>query len=269
MGWWEDLTDDGSSLLDDFLYTGTGSDKTIDWSKLISTGGGIAALAGVFDSEQPKTGYQGSIPKYEPIRARVANTYDPDRRPGSGGQRYFSDTRFSTPDTEAGDVTAAQAQATALEAANLVNPAKQLRPTPPVSIQAPVSETAIASPASGVAQLLPVPDAETLVTESDGNVAFASGGIVDSPRAQQGIGFLNGAQDGMRDTRQTTINNNQPAALSDGEFVVPSDVVSHLGNGNSSAGAQQLYDMMDRIRQARTGSASQGPQINPQSYMPR
>jgi hypothetical protein len=36
----------------------------------------------------------------------------------------------------------------------------------------------------------------------------------------------------------------QPAALSDGEFVVPADVVSHLGNGNSDAGAEAVvrYD---------------------------
>ena len=50
--------------------------------------------------------------------------------------------------------------------------------------------------------------------------------------------------------------------------MVPADVVSHLGNGNSNAGAQQLYDMMDRVRKARTGRESQGTQINPSRYMP-
>jgi hypothetical protein len=50
--------------------------------------------------------------------------------------------------------------------------------------------------------------------------------------------------------------------------VVPADVVSHLGNGNSSAGAKQLYDMMDRIRKARTGTEQQGKQVNPTKYTP-
>ena len=55
--------------------------------------------------------------------------------------------------------------------------------------------------------------------------------------------------------------------MSDGEFVMPADVVSHLGNGNSEAGANELYAMMDRVRQARTGSKQQGKQINPNDFM--
>jgi hypothetical protein len=50
--------------------------------------------------------------------------------------------------------------------------------------------------------------------------------------------------------------------------VVPADVVSHLGNGNSEAGAQRLYSMMDKIRKARTGTTKQGKQINPNKYLP-
>ena len=72
----------------------------------------------------------------------------------------------------------------------------------------------------------------------------------------------------MADTIPATIDNKDPAALSGGEFVVAADVVSGLGNGNSEAGAKQLYDMMDRIRKARTGTIQQGKQINPQQYMP-
>jgi hypothetical protein len=74
--------------------------------------------------------------------------------------------------------------------------------------------------------------------------------------------------DGMSDDIPATIDGTQPAALSDGEFVVPADVVSHLGNGSSDAGAQQLYSMMDRIRQARTGTTEQGKEINPKKMMP-
>jgi hypothetical protein len=60
----------------------------------------------------------------------------------------------------------------------------------------------------------------------------------------------------------------QRAALADGEFVVPADVVSHLGNGSTNAGAKRLYAMMDKVRQARTGNPKQGRQINPNRFMP-
>jgi hypothetical protein len=60
----------------------------------------------------------------------------------------------------------------------------------------------------------------------------------------------------------------QEARLADGEFVIPADVVSHLGNGSSKAGAQRLYSMMDRVREARTGTTKQGREINPAQYMP-
>jgi hypothetical protein len=82
-------------------------------------------------------------------------------------------------------------------------------------------------------------------------------------------GYLKGPGDGMSDDIPATINGEQPAALADGEFVVPADVVSHLGNGSAEAGSKQLYAMMDRIRKARTGRKSQGKEIKPGKYMPR
>jgi hypothetical protein len=74
--------------------------------------------------------------------------------------------------------------------------------------------------------------------------------------------------DGMSDEIPATIDGEQEARLSDGEFVLPADIVSHLGNGSSDAGAKQLYSMMDRIRQARTGSKKQGTEIDVGRYMP-
>jgi len=74
--------------------------------------------------------------------------------------------------------------------------------------------------------------------------------------------------DGMSDEIEATIEGEQEARLSDGEFVVPADVVSHLGNGSSDAGAKRLYEMMDKIRMARTGTKKQGKEINPERYMP-
>ena len=80
--------------------------------------------------------------------------------------------------------------------------------------------------------------------------------------------YLDGPTDGMADQIKTDIDGKQPARLSHGEFVIPADVVSHLGNGNSDAGADVLYDMMAKVRKARTGNTKQGKQINPRKYTP-
>ena len=80
--------------------------------------------------------------------------------------------------------------------------------------------------------------------------------------------YLQGETDGMADKLPARIGNDQPAALSHGEFVIPADVVSHMGNGNSDAGAKKLYQMMDKIRMARTGNKKQGKKINPDKFMP-
>jgi hypothetical protein len=93
-----------------------------------------------------------------------------------------------------------------------------------------------------------------------GIVKMAAGGM--PPR------FLSGGGDGMSDSIPATIGGTQEARLADGEFVIPADVVSHLGNGSSKAGAKQLYSMMDRIRKARTGNEKQGRQIKPKKMMP-
>jgi hypothetical protein len=92
---------------------------------------------------------------------------------------------------------------------------------------------------------------------------MASGGIASL--ATQGR-YFGGPTDGMGDVIPATIDRQEPAMLSDGEFVIPADVVSHFGNGNSDAGAEQLFGMMDRVRRARTGTPSQGREINPMQY---
>lgn len=95
---------------------------------------------------------------------------------------------------------------------------------------------------------------------------YAKGGIAT---LNTGGMYLGGATDGMADKIPANIDGNQAAALSDGEFVLPADVVSHLGNGNSEAGAKVLYSMMERIRKARTGTTEQGKQINPGKMLPK
>ena len=95
---------------------------------------------------------------------------------------------------------------------------------------------------------------------------YAAGGLASLP----GKGYYLGVPtDGMADQVPAQIDGRQPAALSVGEFVIPADVVSHLGNGNSEAGAKQLYGMMDRVRKERTGTTKQGKQINPAAFMPQ
>jgi len=74
--------------------------------------------------------------------------------------------------------------------------------------------------------------------------------------------YLNGMTDGMADEVPSNIDGVQPAALSDGEFVIPADVVSHLGNGSSNAGANVLNDMMSNVRETRTGNPKQGKEID-------
>ena len=102
----------------------------------------------------------------------------------------------------------------------------------------------------------------TVKAAEGGIMGLARGGSAKRPR------YLQGATDGMADKLSTNIDGKQAAALSHGEFVVPADVVSHLGNGNSEAGAKQLYKMMDRIRLARTGNKKQGKRINPEKFTP-
>jgi hypothetical protein len=80
--------------------------------------------------------------------------------------------------------------------------------------------------------------------------------------------MLKGPGDGMSDSIPGVIGKRQPARLADGEFVVPADVVSHLGNGSTDAGAKRLYAMMDKVRKARTGNKKQGKKIKPEKYMP-
>ena len=121
----------------------------------------------------------------------------------------------------------------------------------------------------------PVPQNVLKMAEGGSLQEMAQRGTIIPRMATGGLGaysdggqMLKGPGDGMSDSIPATINQKQPARLANDEFVVPADVVSHLGNGSSDAGAKQLYAMMDRIRQARTGTKKQGKKVNPTKYMP-
>lgn len=95
-------------------------------------------------------------------------------------------------------------------------------------------------------------------------IRAAQGGLMSMAKGR----YLQGPGDGMSDSIHANIDGKQEARLATGEFVVPADVVSHLGNGDSTAGAKQLHSMMDRARMSRTGTKKQGKQINPRKVMP-
>ena len=214
-----------------------------------------------------------TIPQRTAIRGVVPGTYDPLRRPGSSGQRYFSNIAYvdnvEDPAAQRTANLAEQAirneQATGLAALNASNPAMQQRPAALAPAPIPTMGPATVTPnqTSGVSRLY-----DLLAQYLEGTklqpYGYAQGGLASV--APQGM-YLGGPTDGMADQIPATIDNKQPAALSDGEFVIPADVVSHLGNGNSDAGAQNLYSMMERVRKARTGNPEQGRQIDPNKYL--
>jgi hypothetical protein len=113
-------------------------------------------------------------------------------------------------------------------------------------------------------------------TKDDGSsdqVLAASGGIMGANLGGYAAGgnprLLKGPGDGMSDSIPATIGNRQPARLADGEFVVPADVVSGLGNGSTDAGAKLLHQMMDKVRMDRTGKKKQAPAIKAGKYVPK
>jgi hypothetical protein len=244
----------GADAFNALKKTFTTKDGSVDWRSVAGAAGG---LYGLYQANKPqeKVGYQGKIPEYTAVRERVPMTYDPTRRPGSSGQQYFTAPKFvNQDDTDAITAarTAALEQATALASANTANPARQTLPASTAVTSPAGGGTAAVMPrsASSVIQDLPVPK-------------YAAGGIAGMAQGR----YLGGATDGMADKIPARIGNKQEARLSHGEFVIPADVVSHLGNGNSEAGAKRLYSMMDKIRTARTGTKKQGKQINPDKFL--
>jgi len=106
--------------------------------------------------------------------------------------------------------------------------------------------------------------AGTQQAASGGIMGYNLGGYADGGNPR----LLKGPGDGMSDNIPAVIGRRQPARLADGEFVVPADVVSHLGNGSTDAGAKKLHEMMDKVRVARTGKKKQAPAVKPKKYMP-
>jgi len=80
--------------------------------------------------------------------------------------------------------------------------------------------------------------------------------------------LLKGPGDGVSDSIPAIIGKKQPARLATGEFVVPARIVSELGNGSTEAGAQRLYEMMDRIQKTRRKTKNVAANTNAAKYLP-
>lgn len=82
-------------------------------------------------------------------------------------------------------------------------------------------------------------------------------------------GQIRGPGDGMDDLVPAQMDDGgTDVLLSDGEFIVPADVVSGLGNGSTDAGAAELEDMMSRVRKERTGMTQQPKQVAAGGLLP-
>jgi hypothetical protein len=235
------------SFIKNYLYDPQTKKFNIDGIATAAT-----ALKALQGGDKPQSNsYQGSIPNYTAVRKQVEYN-DPNRVPGSAGRSYFTDTQYVTPGGVEAANTAAATQAQGILSGYRPAPSPSVNPYAgkfrmayePTPTTTPTGNVTT-EPASGVAALMPP--------------QFARGGVAR---------YLQGQTDGMADKIPSSIDGKQKAALSHGEFVIPADVVSHLGNGNSDAGAKKLYEMMSRVRKARTGNPEQGKKINPDKFMP-
>ena len=288
----------GNSALKVITDRYTNADGSVNWGAVAKDATAAYMAKQAYDQASKPiapTGYQGGIPSYTGVREQVTPTQG--LRAGEGGQRYFTDMKYATEAGLPAAQAATAAQATALTTRNATRPVAPATPvntdpnsdkffgrTPPQAMQAPAGLAAAPrgnAPAAPVNQQAPRPgDAnwempddtyrgpaliEPPVGAAEGGLmGYAKGGVPTKPEGT----YLSGDTDGMADKIHATIDGQQPARLAHGEFVIPADVVSHLGNGNSDAGAKQLYKMMDRIRMARTGTKQQGKEIDPNKFAP-
>jgi hypothetical protein len=104
-------------------------------------------------------------------------------------------------------------------------------------------------------------DASTDSKRAGGLVKLAQGGLVGIRELAGGGKIVTGPGGGLDDLIPTTIDGRRAARLSDGEFVIPADVVSMFGDGSSRAGSQKLYDLVKGVRREKTGTTRQAGQL--------
>ena len=257
---WKDFMEAGKDAAGDFATTAgnylTSKEGITQLGKLGL--GYIVDKSGINNPQKAPVGYQGKIPELSAVRERVPMDAQADlgRVPGSAGRRYFSDTQYAQRPS-GGAPTVEQARAIAQQQAAALAGQNQTG-----------ANSQNVDPAYG-ANPNANPDVNPDINpDINPNIGLAAGGIASAYNRPHNGYYLGGVTDGMADEVRANIDGTQEARLSDGEFVIPADVVSHLGNGNSDAGANQLHNMMSNVRKERTGNPEQGKQIDPNKFMP-
>jgi hypothetical protein len=92
-------------------------------------------------------------------------------------------------------------------------------------------------------------------------------GEVDKTAARS-EGMLRGPGDGMDDRIPAKVGGGQDVLLANNEYIVPADVVAALGNGSSDAGAEQMDKMLERLRTAAHGKATQQKKVSADKVLP-
>ena len=261
---------------------------------LINMGGGVAEMLGFDIGGGTSGGYNKPVPKMTAVQEAVQYD-DTNRRPGQGGRRYFSDVTYVP---EGGDTaaarTAAQTQAQGIAAA-----APSYTPAPTPASETPyVAPWEREASAMRQAPAGPVRDDVSMemaqIDPATGGLALAAGGQVPKfngqlqdkgfvvpgdvvrhadPMGQAnkerglqalhksfGVEAIRGPGDAMSDSIPATIDGKEPARVANGEAYVRPENVARAGGGDVDQGSSRLYEIMDSLRQQRTGSSKQ---INP------
>ena len=233
----------------------------------LATGGpttDFMATGGAYPMSQQVTP-QYATPSQMPTSAQSAMaSYEPNTNPLTGEQTGFANggiTRLAAGGTPAPIATSASP--TINTPIQTVAGLTGLQQAQKQSQAQPVTMDYINSLASQYGVSVPTVGVKSAAKGGSMGGEYNLGSYSDGGR------LLKGPGDGMSDNIPASIANKQPARLADGEFVVPADVVSHLGNGSTDAGAKHLYKMMDNVRKARTGRKSQGKQIKADKYLPK
>lgn len=213
---------------------------------------GMGAYAASRPNTVAPTGYQGKIPKYTAERTML-NAPPVGRRPGSGGIDYGGGVTYKNP---AGEVVSSNERTLeelrqAAESNPFNRPATYERPVVAVAKGGLVSDGFVV-PADVVSHLGN--------GSSDAGLKLLAARFNATP--------IKGEGDGMSDSIKTKIDGVQEARVANEEAFISPETVERIGNGNPEKGAKKLYAMMDKIRKDRTGTKSQGKQIEADKYMP-
>jgi hypothetical protein len=256
----------GSNLTKGVKSLFVNTDGSINLAGLGTVGAGLYSLLDSQKKGDSGGGYSKPVPERTVVREQIEQPFRPVGTQAMG-RRFFTDAQYVDPKNTAA-MDAAKAAAAAQKADLTMEPNASIRFIEPSIIptkwNSPVEKkTEQAAATSG---LPAIPNALEIAQQTypKETTTLASGGIAQMKNPR----YLRGSTDGMADKIPSSIDNKRPAALSHGEFVIPADVVAHLGNGNSEAGAKKLYEMMSRVRKARTGTTKQGKRINPNKFMP-